>query len=161
MCEACTRHGTEDRCTTCRPRRTAEEREERRRNALGRSKWMVCERCDYLGPRFDRVGPPSWGDRASMVALSLFLCLGGAIVNVVSALRGFTAPACPRCEATETLWPAPEGPEPRGLSAHTAALEQQERQWFERRRAGLLWAIVTSLVAVPFPVAWLLSTVSR
>ncbi|MBL8923487.1 MAG: hypothetical protein JNJ54_31830 [Myxococcaceae bacterium] len=161
MCDACTLHGTEDRCLACRPRRTAEEREERRANALNRASWMVCESCDYLGPRFERVGPPTRSDRNAMLVLTFFFCFVGATVSVMSAVRGFAHPECPRCGAISALWPAPVGTETRGLDAHAAAVAQQEREWFARRKSGFFWAAATILVTLPFPMAGLVSLFFR
>ncbi|MDP1920289.1 MAG: hypothetical protein Q8L14_28855 [Myxococcales bacterium] len=141
MCEACTLHRTEDRCITCRPRRTREERDERRRNAVKRSAWMECEACGYLGPRFERAALPSLGELVILAAMlvtvgfaSVAVGTGLAVVFALVAFRSSRHLSCPRCGTTDALWPATEQA---GLpidpafvaatSANDAALRRQRR----------------------------------
>lgn len=141
MCSGCLLHGTEDRCVTCRPKRTVEERRERRENAVKRSAWMVCEGCGYRGPQFRKVGPPSGGD---VILLALLPFLGiGVIIAIVLALRGFTSLSCPGCDSSAALWPAPmEGEVP---DRYRTALAREQRHWFGARAKGL--AITLAILA--------------
>jgi hypothetical protein len=154
MCEPCTLHGTEDRCSTCRPRRTREEREERRLNAVRRSPWVRCEACGYLGPRFDKAGPPEGAEWFTVILAPVFLCVIGFAIALQQALAGFPKTRCPACDGSAELWPAPEasGPVP---AAFVEATERQRREWFGRRWVGLvavtlLGPVVLFLLAMTF-----------
>lgn len=138
MCEGCTLHGTEDRCLTCRPRRTREERRERQRNAVKRSPWMHCEACGYVGPRFERVVPPTRGDLVTIAALLVFACVIGVAVAVLTAFRGSRQLSCPRCGATDSLWPATERAGQPLDPAFEAATSTNAQALRGRRRTGLL-----------------------
>ncbi|MDP3500143.1 MAG: hypothetical protein Q8S33_07420 [Myxococcales bacterium] len=157
MCEACTRHRTEDRCVTCRPRRTREERDERRHNAVRRSPWMQCEGCGYAGPRFERVGLSTGGEfiplAVVLIALSSVSVVAGAVMGVVvgtTALKGSRRLSCPRCGTDDSLWPATEQAglpvDPAFIaatSANDAALRGQRRTAvFVVALAALLGALV-------------------
>jgi hypothetical protein len=137
MCAPCTRHGTEDRCLTCRPRRTREERDERRLNAVRRSAWMCCEACGYVGPRFDKAGPPEGSEWLTIVFAPLFLCIIGFAIVLQQALAGFPKTRCPACDGSAALWPAPEGTGP-VPQAFVEAAAAQRREWFARRWVGLV-----------------------
>lgn len=157
MCEACTLHRTEDRCPTCRPRRTREERDERRRNAVKRSAWMQCEACGYLGPRFERAGLPSLGE---LVILAAMLVTGGfasvavgtglAAVFALVAFRGSRRLSCPRCGTADALWPATEQAghpvDPAFVAASSANVAALRRQ----RRTGLFVVAVAALLGALF-----------
>lgn len=155
MCEGCTLHGTEDRCLGCRPKRTREEKDERRANALRRSEWMHCEACGYQGPRFEKVGPPEAGDLLPLVVLPLMFCVVGLVIGVVSAVRGFAKITCPQCDTRHALWPAAKTSE--GLPDAWVRAEQQQRdEWFVRRRRGLVLAsLVGVVVTAAGVVSWL------
>lgn len=144
MCEACTVHGTEDRCLTCRPKRTREEKDERRTNALRRSEWMHCEACGYLGPQFAKVGPPEPGDVLPLIVLPLMFCVLGLVLSIASAVRGFSKITCPQCDTRHALWPAPKTSD--GLPEVWVQAEQRQRtEWFARRRTGLLLAALVGV----------------
>lgn len=153
MCEACTEHRTEDRCVTCRPRRTVEERIERRRNATRRSPWMHCEACGYVGPRFERLGPLTSSDVVTVVALLVFVCVIGLALALQLLLKGTRRLSCPRCGAEDALWPATEQAgiplDPAFLAANSA----NEQALRGRRRVGLLVVGVATLLGVLFVAA--------
>lgn len=152
MCEGCTLHGTEDRCLTCRPKRTREEKDERRANALRRSEWMRCEACGYLGPRFDKIGPPEAGDLLPLVVLPLMFCVVGLVVSVVSAVRGFSKITCPQCDTRQALWPAAKTTD--ALPDVWVQAEQAQRgQWLERRKTGLALAAMLGLAVTAIGAA--------
>lgn len=160
MCEPCTLHGTEDRCLTCRPRRTREEKDERRANALRRSEWMHCEACGYRGPRFEKVGSPEKGDLLPLFLAPLFLNVVGLIVAVVLAVRGFTTITCPRCETRDSLWPAQKtGDAP--PEAWVQAERLQRSEWFARRRAGVVLAVLVGTLLTALGVVRLLDLLGR
>lgn len=145
MCAGCTLHGTEDRCLTCRPKRTREEKDERRANALRRSQWMRCEACGYEGPRFDKVGPPEAGDLLPLVVLPLMFCVVGLVLSVVSAVRGFSKITCPQCDTRHALWPAPKTSD--ALPDVWVQAEQAQRgEWLHRRRTGLVLTVLVGTV---------------
>lgn len=145
MCEGCTIHGTEDRCLPCRPKRTREEKDERRANALRRSEWMHCEACGYRGPRFEKVGPPEAGDVLPLVVLPLMFCVLGLIIGVVTAFRGFSKITCPQCDSRHALWPALKTSD--ALPDAWVQAEQAQRgEWLQRRRTGLLLSVLVGTV---------------
>jgi hypothetical protein len=145
MCEGCTIHGTEDRCLPCRPKRTREEKDERRANALRRSEWMHCEACGYRGPRFEKVGPPEAGDVLPLVVLPLMFCVLGLIIGVVTAFRGFSKITCPQCDTRHALWPALKTSD--ALPDAWVQAEQAQRgEWLQRRRTGLLLSVLVGTV---------------
>jgi hypothetical protein len=149
MCAPCTVHGTEDRCLACRPRRTRQEREERRLNAVRRSPWMRCEACGYLGPRFDQAGAPERAEWLTLLLAPLFLCIIGYAIALQQAWAGFPKTSCPACDGADALWPAPEGDGP-VPDAFVRATARQRREWFARRWVGLV------TVALLLPVELLL-----
>lgn len=156
MCEGCTLHGTEDRCLTCRPKRTREEKDERRTNALRRSEWMHCEACGYVGPHFEKLGPPEAGDVLPLVVLPLIFNVMGLVVSVISAARGFSKITCPQCDTRGALWPALKTSDAPPDAWVQAELLQRE-QWFSRRQTGLVLAASIGLVVTAAGVAVLLS----
>lgn len=153
MCEACTEHRTEDRCVTCRPRRTREERTERRRNAVKRSPWMHCEACGYVGPRFERIGPPKAGEVVTMIALLFFVCIVGLAVALHMLFNGSRQLQCPRCGATDSLWPATEQAGLPVDQAFLAASRANDAALRGQRRTGLFVVGVAALVGALFVVA--------
>ncbi|MER2566954.1 MAG: hypothetical protein ABTQ32_39880 [Myxococcaceae bacterium] len=141
MCEGCTLHGTEDRCLTCRPKRTREEKDERRTNALRRSEWMHCEACGYVGPHFEKLGPPEAGDVLPLIVLPMMFCVLGLVLSITSAVRGFSKTTCPQCDMRDALWPAPKTSE--SLPDVWVQAEQRQREdWLARRRTGLLLTVL-------------------
>lgn len=160
MCEACTLHRTEDRCVTCRPRRTREERDERRRNAVRRSAWMHCEACGYLGPRFEQLGLPTGRELIPIAVVLLCMCfinvLAGAVTGALvglSGLRGSRRLSCPRCRTADALWPATEQA---GLPVDPdllAASKANEATFRGQRRTGLFVVALAALLGALFFVA--------
>lgn len=152
LCEACCEHGLEDRCRACRPKRTAQERRERRANAVKRAEWNTCQRCGYLGPRFDRLEPFSVSDLVVLVLLPLVCNVLGLLLGLLSVLRGTTKPACPSCGETDQLLPAPVGTEPN--PAFFRAFASQDAAWLAKRKHGLLAFAVIAAVSVVVAVVF-------
>lgn len=159
MCEACTLHRTEDRCVTCRPRRTREERDERR-NAVRRSAWMQCEGCSYVGPRFERVGLPTGGELLTIAgllltasAVSVAVGAGLGVVVGLTASKGTRRLSCPRCGTDDALWPATEQTglslDPAFLAASSANVAALRGQ----RRTGLFVAALAAVLGALFLLA--------
>lgn len=145
MCERCAEFGVEDRCQACRPKRGAQERRERRDNAVKRAAFCRCEACGYLGPRFDRFIAPTLSERLVILLLPLFLSVVGLIVGFLIAVRGWTKPSCPGCGRNDTLWPATNGAR-ESEPVYLQAVAAQDADWFTPRREGLITAAVTLAV---------------
>lgn len=156
MCEACTEHGLEQRCVRCRPRRTAEERRERRANAARRSPQVRCDGCGYQGPRFDLLVPMTWREGV-LIGLSPLMMGVGALFGLAMALSPTTEARCPACEST-LLWPHQGGPlqHPAWDAAHTA----QRARWFRLRAPAVGLGLLALFVgaAVVLSSFWALLT---
>lgn len=143
MCDDCTEHGTENRCVGCRPKRTAEERRERRLNAVKRSECVWCEACGYEGPAYLMPVKPDRGDLMAMLYVTFFSLGLGLVLVLVQVVRGFTERRCPVCETNTDLWPSKAvAGTPDAL---LAARAKPRGGWFELR-AGAFIVVVGLLL---------------
>jgi hypothetical protein len=114
---------------------------------------MFCEACGFVGPRFERIVPPTPGDVVTIVALVSFVCVIGLAIALHTIFTSWRQLSCPRCGATDSLWPAPEQA---GLPidpAWLAAKSGNDAALRRRRRTGMFVVGVAAALGALFLVA--------